>query len=618
MGKRVINRLDPVVSSQIAAGEVVERPASVVKELVENAIDAGATRIIIEVQNAGLDLIRVSDNGIGMSREDAALSVERFATSKLRTIDDLPGISTLGFRGEALPSIASCSAMTIHTRSQDEELGTEIVVEGGTVLSISDKGLPSGTTVTVTRLFYNTPARLKFLKSRQTERDAIVDAVERLALAWPDISFVLKSDHRTVLHTAGTGLRNALADIYGPDFSSAMIEVETHEEDGYAVSGFIGMPSNYRRQRDRQIFSVNQRPVRNQSLAWALDDAFLGLLPPKTYPVAVLNIRAKPGYVDVNVHPTKAEVRFKDERAVRRAVTESVSSALKRNGFMAAQIKDSASEDRRSTYERQPIQTALPGPRTFETLHLNRDIYMLPSAPRPLPVMDRLFQSESPPGSQARGADSPGCNNEETSWTYAGPLGDVYLVVNTRSSLLIIDKHALMESLTYHALCQGNTGTAELLMASTVNLGAKEALLYEEYEACLNDMGFRTRLVGHRTVLVSAVPVVLGQPVPPETLTEILALLESEHAGRGDALPEVKLARGRIALAACHASIRAGDPMSDEEAKELVEMFFRNPEARLCPHGRPTVREIPLQELDHFFGRSKARANQTQRTSRGE
>jgi DNA mismatch repair protein MutL len=297
-----IQRLDPVVSSQIAAGEVVERPASVVKELVENSLDAGATRIIVEFEDAGLALIRVSDDGCGMSAEDAVLSVERFATSKLSSIEDLSGISSLGFRGEALPSIASCSRLRLETKGEDEDSGTEVLIEGGVLVRVSEKGLPRGTTVTVRDLFFNTPARLKFVRSRSSEKQAIVETVMRLSLAWPYVSFVLKTGGKTVFGTGGQGLRNALMDVFGPNAASSFAPV-SWSEGGLSISGFTGNPSNYRRQRDRQLFSVNGRPVRDQVLSRALDYAYTGLLPHRTYPAAVLDIRLPADQVDVNVHP---------------------------------------------------------------------------------------------------------------------------------------------------------------------------------------------------------------------------------------------------------------------------------------------------------------------------
>ena len=290
-----VKKLEPLVSSQIAAGEVVERPASVVKELLENSIDAGAKRIIVDIDEGGLKLVRVSDNGIGMTQEDALSAIERFATSKISSVSDLECIRTLGFRGEALPSIAACSRLTLETKTDGSDSGIAIYIDGGKVTKIEEKGLPTGTTVTVEDLFFNTPARLKFMKSKSRERDASIEVVERLALAWPHISFTLNSQNKTIFHTSGTGARNALTDIFGPNMTDSVIEIHGYDnEKGVTIEGFIGTPANYRASRDRQLFSVNQRPVRNSMLGWAVDAAYLGLLPQNRTLRAFLTSRSLP------------------------------------------------------------------------------------------------------------------------------------------------------------------------------------------------------------------------------------------------------------------------------------------------------------------------------------
>lgn len=347
------------MASQIAAGEVVESPASVVKELVENSLDAGADRVVIEFEDSGLSLVRVSDNGTGMDRQDAEYCLQRFTTSKLKDISELSTLSTLGFRGEALPSIASCSRIILKTRPASAPAGTVLEAEAGEILSITEAGLPAGTSVTVRDLFFNTPARLKFVRSRTRERQAIIEMVERLAFSYPDKQFVLLSSGKTILRTSGQGLRNAIADVYGPEAASSVTEVEFESSSSahgaIGVSGFAGMPSLYRNRRDRQIFSVNSRPVRNAMLGWALDDAFSGLLPPRTYPVAVMDIRIPPCEIDVNVHPTKAEIRFRNERSVRSALTGAVRVALSKAGLHVETAAGwSGMTDRTGPYSHRP------------------------------------------------------------------------------------------------------------------------------------------------------------------------------------------------------------------------------------------------------------------------
>lgn len=593
-----IERLDPVVSSQIAAGEVVERPASVVKELVENALDAGATRIIVEFEDAGLALIRVSDNGCGMSPEDAVLSVERFATSKLASIDDLSNISSLGFRGEALPSIASCSRLLVETKGEGEVSGTEVLVEGGTMAKASAKGLPQGTTVTVRDLFFNTPARLKFVRSRSNEKQAIVDTVMRLAFAWPHVSFTLKTGGKTVLATSGQGPRNALMDIFGPDAASSFSHVAWSEGELY-VSGFTGNPSNYRRQRDRQIFSVNGRPVKDPVLSRALDYAYSGLLPHGTYPAAVLDVKIPPDQVDVNVHPTKSQVKFRDEQALRRGIRRAVAAALSERALGAGGREGESDEQSENTGSR--AGSSYTAPPRFSSPGRVRD--SVPPAREPLSrLRDLIPQTRGLDLWKPAGSDA-GDKLAGHTWEYLGSIADTYLVASTGSSLIIVDKHALMESLVYRALQQGESGSQDLLMAEIVRLDPVEAAVYEDYRDALLETGFDTRLVGDRTVMVTSVPLVLGKALPPQSLKDVLGRLASGAKGP-PVSPERTLDVARLATAACHASVRAREKLSREEAESLILSLETNPEAATCPHGRPAVRELTLKEIGEYFGRS--------------
>lgn len=606
----LINRLDPLVSSQIAAGEVIERPASAVKELVENSIDALSTRITVDFEDGGLSLIRVSDNGTGMSPEDAPLSLERFATSKLSAADDLSRISSLGFRGEALPSIAACSRLNLETRAEAFESGTEIRVDGGTITSITEKGLPHGTTVTVRDLFYNTPARLRFVKSHSSERQAIIDVVMRLALARHNVAFTLRTGGKTVFATTGQGLANALMDLFGPEDASAMVEVR-HEAGDISVVGFAGLPSLYRRQRDRQMFSVRGRPVRDTSLAWALDSAYSGYIPPKTYPVAILDILLPPEEVDVNVHPTKSQVKFRDEAAVKRALARGVGEALSKAGLRAPQERQGSRmtvlppregwgivRDSGSPAKRRPQAW----PSSYSTLHFGAD-------GRHVPPAQGTEREESLLLPGTAGADAP-----VPEWQYLGSVADTYLIASSGSSLLIVDKHALMESLTYRAMLQGESGSQDLLMAEMIRLDPKELAVYEDCEEVVAGLGFGCRLVGDRTVLVTSVPMVMGKALPPGSLKEILSRLQPD-LGQGEqgrrsreSSPPASLERlldsARMETAACHASVRAREPLTKEEACSLLGSLFRHPEARTCPHGRPVIRELTIREMGEFFGRT--------------
>ncbi len=601
----LIRKLEPLVASQIAAGEVVERPASVVKELVENSIDAGATRISVEIMGGGMDLIRVSDDGTGMSREDALSAIERFATSKIRSLSDLENIDTLGFRGEALPSIASCSKFTIETQPKGAGSGTSLYVQGGTVVETSDKGLPPGTTITVEDLFFNTPARLKFMKSESRERNVVIETVERLALAWPFIGFTLSSQGKIVFHTPGNGLKNAVANIFGPETVESVAKVSHEYDKGLKIEGFIGMPRLYRRTRDRQIFSVNRRPVRNPMLGWALDSAYEGLLPPKTYPVAVLEITIDPEQVDVNVHPTKAEIKFRNEKEIRKVVTESVRQALSQAGYLGDVYQGLGHGHTQypsgpetmgpaaNTVFQHPTGPGMSRGQTIRSWHARESHYS-----------SNLFRDLARPNSSPAGSTAPDSHRPHglpEGWEYLGSLEDTYLVAKTQDSLLIIDQHALAESLAYASLLKEESGSQELLMPEIIALEPKEAALYEEYAGTLEKVGFSTRAVGTRTISVTRVPLILGKPLPPDSLKEILLSFHDEPDK--DASPERMLAKARIATAACHGSVRGNQPLTREEALALIKELWANPSARTCPHGRPTVQQILYSEVKSFFGR---------------
>ncbi|HHY12658.1 MAG TPA: DNA mismatch repair endonuclease MutL [Firmicutes bacterium] len=583
---RSIKKLDPLLSSQIAAGEVIERPASVVKELVENSIDAGAGRISIDILDGGMKLIRVCDDGTGMSHEDALLSLERFATSKIGSMNDFESIETLGFRGEALPSIASCSKLSLETKINRSETGICLRVEGGELIDATEKGLPPGTTFTVRDLFFNTPARFKFMKSRGTERNAVIETVERLSLAWPNISFTLTSQGRVALHTSGNGLKDALANIFGPETADSMVEISSKHE-GLEIAGFAGLPRVYRRSRDRQLFSVNQRPIKNPALGWALDHAYAGLLPPKSYAVAFIEITLEPGRIDINVHPTKSEIRFGNEAEVKRAVTQSVRDALARAGYLSKPGRNPRAEGggTPATYvlSKYASQSIYPG----------RQVDKKPSERQPSSLFDTRHETGT--GLLSDGVEPP-CE-----WHCLGTLQDVYLVAKTPDSLLIIDQHALAESLAYQSLCQGESSSQELLIPEIIQLEPREAILYKEHEDGLESVGFSVRPIGTRTVLVTKVPLILGQALPADSLKQVLL---AAYESSGPDMPlERAVAQAQIATAACHASVKGKQPLRKQEALALIQSLWANPAARTCPHGRPTVYVLPYDEIDRFFGR---------------
>ncbi|MBE3520340.1 MAG: DNA mismatch repair endonuclease MutL [Firmicutes bacterium] len=563
-----IRRLDPTLASKIAAGEVVERPASCVKELVENAIDAGARRVTVLVEGGGLELIKVSDDGVGMSREDLPMALERYATSKLSDVSDLEDVRTLGFRGEALPSIAAVSKLTIATRRPEDEVGSLLRCQGGQVTSIVDWGGPPGTTVTVEDLFFNVPARLKFMKSKARELELISETVTRLALAWPDIAFTLFSGKRRILETDGRGLWSALANLFGPETAGELIPVQ-HSSGGIEIYGFLGLPRLSRRDRSCEFFSVGKRPVRSPLFFWTLDQAYSGLLREGEHPFAVVDISLPPGSVDVNVHPQKTEVRFKDETLVRTSLLEAMTIALRNAGLLQSGQDFFANQ--------------IPKPDTWSP-----DWYPLSlQAQQEQDVRDAPLE-----GSPLEGAEAVSSQDLPAGYKYLGRLWDTFVVFSCPASLVIVDQHAFYEALAYVELAREEHPSQLLLSPVTVTIDPMKVSLYEEIEPFLEQVGFTAKLVGERSLLVTGVPVVLGRAMAPDDVRAVL------DGCRGRDLASV-----RAAVAACHSSVRAGDDLKPEEVSELIRQFIAHPDIRTCPHGRPVAYRITRDELMRFFRR---------------
>lgn len=563
-----IRRLDPALASKIAAGEVVERPASCVKELVENAIDSGAKRVTIFVEDGGLELIRVSDDGSGMSREDLPMALERYATSKLSDISDLENVKTLGFRGEALPSIAAVSKLTIATRRKEDNVGSLLRCQGGQVTSIVDWGGPPGTTVTVEDLFFNVPARLKFMKSKARELELISDTVIRLALAWPEIAFTLFSGKRRILETDGRGLWSALANLFGPETAGELIPVQ-HSSAGVEISGFLGLPRLSRRDRSCEFFSVGKRPVRSPLFFWTLDQAYSGLLREGEHPFAVVDISLPPGSVDVNVHPQKTEVRFKDETLVRTSLLEAMTIALRDAGLLQSGQDFFANQK--------------PKPDTWSP-----DWY-----PLSLQAQQERYVRDTPlDESSLEGVEAVSSQDLPAGYKYLGQLWDTFVVFSCPASLVIVDQHAFYEALAYMELAREEHPSQLLLSPVTVTIDPMKVSLYEEIEPFLEQVGFAAKLVGERSLLVTGVPVVLGRAMAPDDVRAVL------DGCRGRDLSSV-----RAAVAACHSSVRAGDDLTPEEVSELIRQFIAHPEVRTCPHGRPVAYRITRDELMRFFRR---------------
>ena len=583
--------LDEHTANRIAAGEVVERPGAAVKELVENSLDAGATRIRVDVESGGRSLICVADNGCGMTREEALLSLQRHATSKIRTAEDLMRVTTLGFRGEALPSIAAVSRLQLFTRTHDSVSGTHIVVEAGAVKSVEDAGVPPGTRVEVRDLFYNTPARLKFIKSDQTELSHIVELVGKLAMAHHQVSVRLLHNGREVFATPGSpDARAAIAAVWGSERASRTVPI-LYETRDVKVTGFAASPEISRPNRAYEAFFVNRRPISSRLLSHALEEAYRTLIPDGRYPVAAVFLEMDPELVDVNVHPTKAEVRFKYERDVHQAVVQAVRLAL----LGGHQSQSGGLRSSRS------VRNGGVGMAQF-----------LPSsiAPRPrgLPQMPALpnirlgisVDEVRPP------APEEGAGAEDAGWRLIGQIANTFIVGETPDGMVIVDQHVAHERVIYDRLRQGiASGSLEvqrLLLPVTVTLGPQEAATVLAHLEEINRAGFEVEPFGGGTFLLRAVPAVAASSSPEAILSDLASELAVLN-GAGTASKEGVL-DAVITAAACKGAVKAGQALSPAEMRKLVQDLLDCENPFTCPHGRPIVVKISHQELLKWFKRA--------------
>lgn len=606
-----IRRLTEGTINRIAAGEVVERPASAVKELVENALDAGATRIEVSTSNGGADLILVEDNGEGMGPDDLILAVERHATSKLKD-DDLSHIFTMGFRGEALPSIGSVAHLTITSRSMDSEAHA-VEVHGGKVEGPRPAGYlapgQSGSRVEVRELFYATPARLKFLKSARSEDMATTDVVKRLAMARPDVAFTLTLDGRQTLDLPAEselfeGRLKRLARIMGRDFASNALPVETGRE-GLKLIGFAGVPTYNRANAQMQFLFVNGRPVRDKLLIGAVRGAYADFLARDRHPALALFLECDPAFVDVNVHPAKTEVRFRDAGLVRGIIVSALKNAIHQAGHQAsttvasealAALRPNYDTPAQSNYSYAPSPAYVPG-----------------GYRAPAPVSRELFDAsrdfQSPFQPAARFEAEAAEQMPEPSLA-ANPLGaaraqlhETYIVAQTGDGIVIVDQHAAHERLTYERMKkqmeEGGIARQPLLVPEVVDLDPAEVERVAARAAELAELGLVVEAFGPDAVLVRETPAMLGQMDVKglvRDLADDLAETGAAHSLK-ERLEEV------AATLACHTSVRAGRRLNAEEMNALLREMERTPHSGQCNHGRPTYVELKLADIEKLFGR---------------
>lgn len=662
-----IRLLPEHVANQIAAGEVVERPASVVKELVENALDAGATRVTVEVQAGGRSLIRVTDDGTGMTRDDALMCLERHATSKIQRAEDLSAISTMGFRGEALPSIASVSRMAITTREResDSPAATQIIIHGGKMLEVKEAGAPHGTSMEVRQLFYNLPARRKFLRSEETEYAHIHHYLTLAALAHPHVGFTFIKDTRTVWQLPGvtadkkpdahlTALRERMRALFGNEQKllavefSATLEAPTdtgEQEDDAAHSafciphstfrlwGFIGQPGVSRSTREDQHVFVNKRPVENRGLNFALIEGYHTALMKGRYPVCCLFLEIDPAAVDVNIHPAKREVKFHDERTVRRLTAQAVREALLKfhsgssspapEAQPAMKLEVEAAVDAVAAAP-APLATEFPAftPLTGTALSgwPKRAPEFAPtnrgggesSAAKALPEAEAAFSK----GTDLSLLTSNSTQKETVSHSevptrllnvplrLVGVVGRLYVVLESDRGLVLMDQHAAHERILFEQMLNrlesGDVPSQRLLLPETVELSVRDAHFLREQLGGLTRLGVGLSEFGERTFLLDSLPPMVKSPDPRRFVLELIDELKSA----GQQVNSQRLGEHTIAKTVCRHAVKANDPLAGPELENLVNDLRQCAMPYTCPHGRPTLIEMNYRELEKKFGRS--------------
>lgn len=652
-----IKVLPKEIAELIAAGEVVERPASVIKELMENAIDAGSSSVTVEIKNGGITYIRVTDNGCGISREDIRNAFISHATSKISTRDDLYAIGTLGFRGEALASIAAVSNVEVLTRTPEEETGTRYCISAGEETLVDDAGCPLGTTIVVRDLFFNTPARMKFLKKDVSEANAVAGIVDKIALSNPDVSIRFIREGKSALFTSGSGdLKTAAYEIFGKDFADGLIEAD-YSFESVKISGLVSKPTKSRPNRNMQFFFVNGRLVKSGTASAALSEAYKNSIMVGKFPYCVLNITTAPGLVDVNVHPAKIEVRFANERTVFSAVYYAAKNALehrdeapkvtiprtaqtelfepvrpkteqmrlpeKQPDFwnrMSSSEYRSAQQPEKPTYQqpaaREDIITVASPDKKPETADSEPStIQHFLDAQRAKKEETAVIEADIRPELSEKAATLPDEKPEETARaldtavdekpaelpvTVIGEAFKTYIIVQQGESIFLVDKHAAHERMLFNELVRNDSkrSTQMLLTPITVTLSK------EEYSSVLDNLdmlmqaGFAVEDFGYSVVIVRECPMEISADEVADVVAELAGYLVEN---RQKLISEKK--EWLFSLMACKAAIKGGMYTTEYERELFIKRLFASPEIRYCPHGRPVMIEITRRELEKNFGR---------------
>lgn len=625
-----INLLPKEIYQLIAAGEVVERPSSIVKEMIENSVDAGAKNITVEIKNGGSTYIRITDDGCGIERAEVKKVFVSHATSKISDKDDLNAISTLGFRGEAMASISAVAKVELLTRSESEELGTRYEISGGEEIAVEDAGCPKGTTIVVRDIFFNTPARMKFLKKDVTEGNAVAGIVDRMAISHPDISFRFIRDDKQTLITSGNGeLLSAVYSVFGKEVSDALIGVD-YTFDNMHITGYVSKPTASRKSRAMQFFFINNRLVKSATAMAALEQAYKNSIMVGRFPMCVLNIELNPSLVDVNVHPAKIEVRFADEKPIFNLVYYGVKSAVEADRTVKqAEFTpkfDSVFDkpkDNHYTYssktdffkkkEEPPVQQSfrLDNQNTFtlrsQTLadKSEKPVYNVSSAVTVEHIdSNRSVDYTEPENkqniSENKEYDAAVCDEKENiNFKLIGEVFKTYIIVEIENELYFIDKHAAHERMNYENFKSQETIEVQMLLSPVaVTLSKDEFEVITSHNELLRQCGFETEPFGESAVIVRAIPSLVCESDVKDLITEIAQkLLEHKTDITPDKIDWI------YHSASCRGAVKAGDYTSPQEQELFVKKLLSMPQIRFCPHGRPVFIKISKYDIEKQFGR---------------
>lgn len=626
MGK--IITLDEGTIGKIAAGEVVERPASVVKELVENSIDAGASRINVEIKNGGISLIRVTDNGSGIEEDDVAIAFERHSTSKIRHADDITSVQSLGFRGEALASIAAVSHVEMVTRTENRLYATQICLKGGKIEYIKKTGAPVGTSVTVKDLFFNTPARYKFLKKDTTESGYVSDIIYRLALANPGIMFRLSSNGTTVVHSPGDNdLLNTIVSLYGIDIGKSVIEVD-YKDELVKIAGYAGKPEISKSNRNFQSVFVNGRYIRSKIVTSAIDEAYKTYLMKNRHAFIVLKIEINPAAIDVNVHPAKMEIKFSDEQAIYRAIYHAVNGALMRGsgirdasiGMINRSLSEYEIPENRRNIKEEYYSEAIERADNIDNKNNNtntagRNISLNDSQDRQI-ALDIKYDKHDTPActtplvnkDEMRGqvikdaAPEKNISIDLMGARIAGKVFSTYILLQKEDYILIIDQHAAHERILYEEIRRkyyNNQSLAQMLVVPVVvNLTHQEMQKLKENERLFNGLGFIFEDFGNNSIIIRAVPYGGYDGGEKELFIQLLDTVDiTEGNDYNDVADEA------LYSIACKAAVKANMNLDDIEIMELVKKLSQLENPYTCPHGRPTIIKLHKHDFEKLFKR---------------